>query len=116
MNLGEVGVAEASLVCVFTGREQRRPIGSVVMVTARLPEDSLYTELLDQAAGFGLRSVERIGDCNAAGTIAAAVFSGRRYAEALDRPPLDGIGFHKEQVVVLPGTATEYSGRARLSR
>ena len=110
-NLAEIAVAEARLVCVFTGREQRRAAGSVVMVTARLPEDALYDELRGQAADLGLRSVARIGDCSAPATIAAAVFSGRRYAEALDRPT-GGIGFHKEQVQVPPDAATAFSARA----
>ena len=37
--------AEAILESVFTGRETRFPIGCVVPVTARLPNDRLYLEL-----------------------------------------------------------------------
>jgi dimethylamine/trimethylamine dehydrogenase len=59
------------------------------MVTARLPRVSLYEAVksrLEQMACDTVKSVTRIGDCIAPGTIAAAVFSGRRYAEALDTP------------------------------
>jgi dimethylamine/trimethylamine dehydrogenase len=112
VNLAMVGRGEASLACVFTGREQSRAAGSVVMVTARLPEDALYYELRGQAAALGLRSVSRIGDCAAPATIAAAVFSGRRYAEGLDRPAAqDTLEFQKEQVLILPGTPTAHQTR-----
>ncbi len=47
--------------------------------------------------GHGIKSVTRIGDCIAPGTIAAAVFSGRRYAEDLDRPAsTDLLAFRSE--------------------
>ncbi len=75
--------------CVFTGREHDLPTGAAVFVTARLPQDALYRELLerhDRWGAAGLRSVKAVGDCLAPGTIAAAVWEGRRYAEELDEP------------------------------
>ncbi len=69
---------------VFTGVPQDLPCDAVVMVTARLPKDALYQDLL--AAGE-LRSVRAIGDAWAPGTIAAAVWSGRRYAEEFGSEP-----------------------------
>jgi dimethylamine/trimethylamine dehydrogenase len=75
--------------CVFTGRERELPTGAAVFVTARLPWDAVYRELLerrDRWAAAGLRSVKAVGDCLAPGTIAAAVWEGHRYAEELDAP------------------------------
>ena len=75
--------------CVFTGREREVPAGAVVFVTARLPDDALYRELIARHSDWadaGLRTVEAVGDCLAPGTIAAAVWEGRRYAEEFDEP------------------------------
>jgi dimethylamine/trimethylamine dehydrogenase len=75
--------------CVFTGRERELPTGAAVFVTARLPQDAIYRTLLerrDRWAAAGLRSVKAVGDCLAPGTIAAAVWEGRRYAEELEQP------------------------------
>ena len=75
--------------CAFTGREGRIGADAVVVVTARLPEDSLFEALLareQEWADHGLRSVRALGDALAPGTIAAAVWEGRRYAEELESP------------------------------
>jgi dimethylamine/trimethylamine dehydrogenase len=93
-NLTAIRDGAVDLACVFTGRPQTRPAASVVLVTARLPEAGLY----DQLANAGVRSLIRIGDCLAPGTIAHAVFSGRRAAEALDEPVADIVGFRTEPV------------------
>jgi len=61
----------------------------VVLVTARLPDDGLYTELQGRKpewAQAGISSGYAIGDAWAPATIAAAVWAGRRYAEELDAP------------------------------
>jgi dimethylamine/trimethylamine dehydrogenase len=75
--------------CVYTGDEDTLAADGVVLVTARLPEDALYRELLDREAEWAdadLRSVRAVGDAWAPSTIAAAVWSGHRYAEELDEP------------------------------
>ncbi|OBC04183.1 NADH:flavin oxidoreductase [Mycobacterium sp. 852013-50091_SCH5140682] len=75
--------------CVYTGDEGSVSADSVVMVTARLPHDGLYQELLSRESDWAdadLRSVRAIGDVWAPATIAAAVWSGHRYAEELDEP------------------------------
>ncbi len=77
----------AMLSCVFTGRMELVAAEAVVLVTSRLPENRLARELLARRndwADAGLKSVATIGDALAPGTIAAAVFSGRRYAEELE--------------------------------
>jgi dimethylamine/trimethylamine dehydrogenase len=58
---------------------------SVITVTARLPQDQLYLDLQAAIAGHASPPViKRIGDCLAASTIQAAVYSGHRYARELD--------------------------------
>jgi len=79
-----IGAGHVALGCVFTGRTRALPASSVVLVTARNPLDALYHEL--RAAGL---AVSRAGDCVAPGTIAAAVHSGRRFAEDFGEPPRD---------------------------
>jgi len=98
-NLAAIGEGEVELACVFTGRRQNRRCGSVVLVTARLPQDALYHDLTgspDSLAGAGVKSVTRIGDCLAPGTIAAAVYGGHRYARELDAPVPNGVPFRRE--------------------
>ena len=79
------------LACAFTGRERRLEAESVVMVTSRVPADSLYAEL----AGEG-GTVVRVGDCLAPGTIAASVRSGYRYARELDEADTEEVPFLRE--------------------
>jgi dimethylamine/trimethylamine dehydrogenase len=78
---------EATIACAYTGRERRIAADSVVMVTARLPNDGLYQALSERLA-VGVpaapKSLRRIGDCDAPSIIAAAVHAGHRYARELD--------------------------------
>ncbi|MCZ6720574.1 MAG: FAD-dependent oxidoreductase [Proteobacteria bacterium] len=85
--LAAIGLGEVELECVYTGKRTKRPAASVFLVTARLPEDALYHELMaapEALRDAGIASVDRIGDCLAPGTIAAAVYSGHLYARELD--------------------------------
>jgi dimethylamine/trimethylamine dehydrogenase len=78
---------EATLACAYMGRERRIAADSVVMVTARQPNDGLYRVLSERlAAGVPAapKSLRRIGDCDAPAIIAAAVHAGHRYARELD--------------------------------
>jgi dimethylamine/trimethylamine dehydrogenase len=93
--------ATVRAACVFTGREREIPADAAVFVTARLPEDAVYRDLIDRRhawAAAGLKTVRAVGDCLAPGTIAAAVWEGRRYAEELDEPPErgDAVPFRRE--------------------
>ena len=78
--------AVARLACVFTGRARELPAAAVVPVTRRIPEDALYAALRDDpdaTAAAGIQSLQRIGDCDAPSTIAAAVYAGHKAARAL---------------------------------
>ena len=78
--------------CAFTERQSRIAADTVLLVTARLPVDGLCRELLvrrGEWADHGLQSVRAVGDALAPGTIAGAVWEGRRYAEELEAPTDD---------------------------
>ncbi len=95
---------KARIACVFTGRRTELSCKSVVTVTARQPEQSLYRALTADApalAAAGIRSVTAIGDCWAPGTIAAAVYAGHRFARELDAPAGGDVPFARE----LPASA-----------
>ena len=89
-----------STACVFTGRLRELEAETVLLVTARLPQEALYRSLLDRRgdwAAAGVASVTAIGDAWAPSTIAAAVHAGRRYAEAFEEPRSpDAMPFRRE--------------------
>jgi dimethylamine/trimethylamine dehydrogenase len=88
--LARAGAGSAVTSCVFTEREHEHASDTVVLVTGRLPSDGLAAELEALAAGAGDDpAVRLLGDAASPGTIAAAVWEGRRFAEELDAPPGD---------------------------
>ena len=88
----------------YTGQADDPAADSVVLVTARLPRDELYLDLVERVGTGALKSVRGIGDAWAPGTIAAAVWSGRRYAEEFDvtLPPNDEVPFRREVTALAP--------------
>lgn len=88
-NLVGIGDGDVETACVYTGRRTKHAAGSVVLVTARLPNEEVYKDLMaapEELETAGIKSVTRIGDGLAPGTIAAAVYGGHRYARDLDEP------------------------------
>ncbi|MFI4887075.1 MAG: FAD-dependent oxidoreductase, partial [Steroidobacterales bacterium] len=76
-----------TLVNVFTSVRTQLPCRALVIVGARLPNDTLYHELIakpEDLAAAGIASVTRIGDALAPGAIVHAVYSGHRYARELE--------------------------------
>lgn len=87
--------------CVFTGRSEPMECESVVLVTALLPNDSIYLELAARESEWmdaGVHTVRGIGDAWAPATIAAAVYEGHKYAQQLDEPEDrgDAVPFRRE--------------------
>jgi len=85
---GRVTSDGITVCCAYTGREQDIDCDSVVLVTSRLPNESLCLDLLelhDEWGRAGLISVRTVGDAFSPGSIAAAVWDGRRFAEDLGR-------------------------------
>jgi dimethylamine/trimethylamine dehydrogenase len=83
---------------VWTGRRCTQACDALVTVTARLPDDDLYQELLQREPewkGAGIRSVRCIGDAEAPGLIAHAVYAGHRYARELEEPAAGDVAFKR---------------------
>ena len=102
-----IGAGEVETACVFTGARAQRAADAVVLVTARLPEQTLLNELLHLQAQWpdaGIETVDAIGDALAPATIAHAVYAGRRCAEELDgTPPAgDALPFRREITALVP--------------
>jgi dimethylamine/trimethylamine dehydrogenase len=92
--------------CVFTGATSTTACDALLLVTARDPCDALYLDLQARRAEWaaaGLRSVRLIGDANAPGLIAAAVYAGHRYAQELDEPDRgDALPFKRDIAELTP--------------
>jgi dimethylamine/trimethylamine dehydrogenase len=87
--LDEFDGSNARLSCVYTERTRVIAADAVVMVTARIPVDSLYKELAgklasDTSGSVAAPTLKKIGDCDAPAIIAAAIFAGHRYARELE--------------------------------
>ena len=75
---------EAVLECVYSERQKTVAVQSVVMVTARKPNDGLFGALRGvTGADYLPFTLTRIGDCEAPAIIATAVYAGHRYAQEL---------------------------------
>jgi dimethylamine/trimethylamine dehydrogenase len=98
--------AAVTLGCTYTGRQTDLPCDAVLMVTSRLPNDTLYHSLMARQSDWqahGVTSVKLIGDAAAPGPIAWATYAGRRYAEELDQPdPGDALSFRREIAELAP--------------
>ncbi len=93
----------AEITCVYTGKSVDQAASSIVAVTARNPYDELYRQLIsdqDALADSGISRVERVGDCRAPGTIAAAVYGGHRAAREMDATDPGDVSFRRERVTV----------------
>lgn len=98
-NLVSIGKSEVEFACIYTDRRQVRRCGSIVLVTSRDPRDALYHDVMKHPQALAdarPKSVTRIGDCLAPGTIAASIYSGHRYARELDEPVPTGVPFRRE--------------------
>ena len=82
--LSAIAHDHVTLDCVFTGQPVKHEAGSTVLVTSRRPVDGLWHDLKSRGI-----DASRAGDCFGPGTIAAAVHSGRNFAESFGRPALD---------------------------
>jgi dimethylamine/trimethylamine dehydrogenase len=72
-----------TIACGYTDRERTLECDSLLLVTARLPDDAIVADLVERD---GAPQAKAVGDAWSPGTIAAAVWDGRRYAEELDEP------------------------------
>ncbi len=78
---------EARFDGVYGGPTRKVACDSVVVVTSRQPDESLYLELAadpERLNAAGIETLQRIGDCEAPHHIAAAVHAGHLFARTLD--------------------------------
>ncbi|MEO8779475.1 MAG: NADH:flavin oxidoreductase, partial [Rhodanobacter sp.] len=83
---------------VWDHQVRELPCDAIVTVTARLPDDALYQQLLLREVEWsdaGIGSVHCIGDAEAPGLIAHAVYAGHRYARELEEPVSGGVPFKR---------------------
>ena len=69
--------SEARFACAYSGQERTLPLGRLILVTGKVPDDALYHALAARAES---PPMTRIGDCFNPSHIADAVFSGHRFA------------------------------------
>jgi dimethylamine/trimethylamine dehydrogenase len=74
----------ATVTQTFNSAETTLACNAIVMVTDRIPNDSLYHELKPALADGRLKSLRLIGDAEAPNIIAQAVFAGHLAAREFD--------------------------------
>ena len=77
----------AILKDIYTGKPLSMAVKSIVIVGHRTPNDDLYQKLIARKSDLedaGIKSVDRIGDMLAPGSLVHAVYSGHEYARNLD--------------------------------
>jgi dimethylamine/trimethylamine dehydrogenase len=83
--LCEVSPGKATIASVYSDRLRRvLEFDTLVMVTSRDPDDGLFQSL--QPYQDRLQTLRAVGDCNAPGTVAAAVYDGHSAARHLQSP------------------------------
>jgi dimethylamine/trimethylamine dehydrogenase len=96
--LTAVNQSFASLTCTFTEKVEELQFGSLLLVTSRIPDTTLYSELIARRgewADYGIKTVHRIGDCVAPAMIATAVFAGHEFARTFEENTVLGIPFRR---------------------
>lgn len=73
----------ARLQNLYTEEESDIAVSNLVTVTARSPNDALFYDIENHADKKDAVSLNKIGDCDAPGMIATAIFAGHRYAQEI---------------------------------
>jgi dimethylamine/trimethylamine dehydrogenase len=93
----------------FSGLEPEKALSwevdSILLVTSRVPDDSIYRELKNDSAGLkqnGIDSLYRIGDCFAPRLyVADAIFDGHRLAREIDSEnPAEALPYKRERALI----------------
>ncbi len=102
--IDSIGDQSVSFSCGYSDRKMTLACDQLIMVTARQPDDSLYQDCvgdLTRLNDAGVAEVDRIGDCVAPGTIAAAVYSGHLWARQLGDDHTDAdLPFAREMISI----------------
>ena len=76
MNVSALTSDGTTLECIYSGKTRELACQCFIPVTSREPNDQLYKDLKSAS----LKSLVMIGDCNAPGIIAQAVYEGHKAA------------------------------------
>src|SRR5688572_30583046 len=82
----------------ISGDEIELPSNGFVLVTDRIPDDSLYQSLKPALDEGKINSLRIIGDAEAPNIIAQAVFAGHLAAREFDGTPVEGTPFKVERI------------------
>jgi len=82
----------------ISGDEMELPSNSVVLVSDRRPNDSLYQDLKPALEEGKIKSLRIIGDAEAPNIIAQAVFAGHLAAREFDEDKIEGTPFKVERI------------------
>lgn len=97
--ISRVDTGQVVLQCTYSDVEQVVRADAVVLVTSRLPNDKVFVDLMRNQENLDPDSkinITRVGDVLAPGTIAAAVYSGHRFAREFCEAPTVGVPFGRE--------------------
>jgi len=98
--LSRIDLDSATIIDSVSGAACENPVDCVLLVTDRMPNDTLYYELEPALTDGRLRSLRIIGDAEAPNLIAQAVFAGHLAAREFDEMPVHGTPFRVERVTV----------------
>jgi dimethylamine/trimethylamine dehydrogenase len=98
--LGAIGRDSVQLGNNISGAQSALAADAVILITDRLPNDSLYKELLPALEDGRLTSLRAIGDADAPNIIAQAVFAGHLAAREFDEPAIPETPFRVERMTV----------------
>jgi dimethylamine/trimethylamine dehydrogenase len=87
------------LLNTISGDEVELPCNGVVLVSDRIPNDSLYQSLKPALDEGKIKSLRIIGDAEAPNIIAQAVFAGHLAAQEFDEEKVEGTPFKVERVI-----------------
>jgi dimethylamine/trimethylamine dehydrogenase len=86
-NLTGVACGRLQWQCAYTGESLDDEYENLVLVTGRLPDNSLYRALqtrTEEMRAAGIKSLQSVGDCLVPSSIADAVYRGHRLAREAD--------------------------------
>ena len=104
--LTQVRAGSVELSCIYTGQMQQQSCATVIMVTERQRQSSLYDALADHSAKQkdSLQNLSLIGDAAAPGLIADAVYSGHMAARDFEKDPkLIEHDLYRREIISLQG-------------
>lgn len=102
-NVDEVLAGGLRLACTRTDRTEDLQADALVLVTARDSNDNLYRGLHadpERLQAAGVRSLQRIGDCLAPGTIANAIYLGHLAARNFEGEDWETALFRREMTAL----------------